>query len=306
MAVIEVEGLRKEYKRLRGASTLAVDGLDLSVPEGGVFGFLGPNGSGKTTTIRCLVGLIAPSAGRTRLLGAEVRALHAVMPRVGSLVETPAFFPNFSGRRNLRLLAAHDGIGRDRVERALARVGLAERAGDAFKQYSLGMKQRLGIAAALLKDPEVLILDEPANGLDPAGIKEVRDLLRSLGDEGRTVFLSSHLLGEVQQICDRVAILSRGRCIAAGDVAEVLSAGRTAEMLVRARDPDAAVAALEAAGFTARNTEGEITVGVGPDRAEEITRALVAADVYPTELRPVLVDLETVFLELTRDAEVER
>src|SRR5437899_951559 len=205
MAVIEVEALRKEYRQLRGGRTVALDGLDLSVPEGGVFGFLGPNGAGKTTTIRCLTGLIRPSGGTARLLGASSQSeLAAVLPRVGSIVETPALFPAFSGRRNLRLLARIHRIGRDTVEEVLERVGLADRGRDPVRTYSLGMKQRLGIAAALLKEPEGLILDEPANALDPAGIKEVRELLRHLASEGRTVFLSSHILSEVEQVCDRV------------------------------------------------------------------------------------------------------
>ena len=169
MAVIEVRGLRKSYRRLRGGATTALDGLDLEVPEGGVFGFLGPNGSGKTTTIRCLLGLVRPSGGECRLLGAAPDDLAAVIGRTGAIVETPTFFPSFSGRRNLDLLAGIRGVPKGRVGEVLARVGLAERAGQRVKAYSLGMKQRLGIAAALLKDPEVLILDEPANGLDPAG-----------------------------------------------------------------------------------------------------------------------------------------
>src|SRR5262245_20342723 len=180
MGVIEVEGLRKEYRRLRGGRTVAVDGLDLSVPDGGVYGFLGPNGAGKTTTIRCLLGLVRPSSGQTKLLGAERKHLHRVIDRVGSIVEQPTFFPTFSGRRNLRMLGRIDGIGKAAVDGVLDRVGLGDRGDDLFKHYSLGMKQRLGIAAALLREPELLILDEPANGLDPAGIKEVRNLLRSL------------------------------------------------------------------------------------------------------------------------------
>ncbi|MGH2830729.1 MAG: ABC transporter ATP-binding protein, partial [Actinomycetota bacterium] len=222
MAVIEISGLRKEYVRFRKPPTLAVDGLDLSVPEGGVFGFLGPNGSGKTTTIRCLLGLIQATAGSVRLLGADVRGgLEHVIRRVGSIVETPSLFPTFTGRRNLSLLAQMHGIGASRVDATLARVGLADRADDIVRHYSLGMRQRLGVGAALLRDPELLILDEPANGLDPAGIKEVRDLMRSLAAEGRTVFVSSHILSEVQQSCDHVAILARGRCVAAGPVSQV-------------------------------------------------------------------------------------
>ncbi|HEV8165756.1 MAG TPA: ATP-binding cassette domain-containing protein, partial [Actinomycetota bacterium] len=252
MDVIDVTGLRKSWRHPRRGTRTAVDGLDLAVPQGGVFGFLGPNGAGKTTTIRCLLGLVAPTAGTCRLLGADVGGeLRRVAGRVGSMVETPALFPTMTGRRNLELLGRLHGIGPQRVTQTLERVGLAERADDLVKRYSLGMRQRLGLAAALLKDPEVLILDEPANGLDPAGIKEVRDLLRGLGGEGRTVFVSSHLLSEVRQTCDRVAILARGRCVAAGPVAEVLTNGHGAGLLVRLEDPQRGGAVLAAAGIPA-------------------------------------------------------
>src|SRR5439155_7695027 len=231
--------------RLRGGSTLAVNGLDLEVPQGGVFGFLGPNGAGKTTTIRCLLGLVAPSAGRLHVLGEEVpRHLQRVIRRVGAIVEAPALFPRFSGRRNLRILGRIDGIGPATVDAALERVGLSERADDMVRTYSLGMKQRLGIAATLLKDPSVLILDEPANGLDPAGIVEVRELLRTLGAEGRTVFVSSHQLAEVQTVCDQVAILSRGRAVAFGPVTDVLASSRSRGLIVRLDDLPAGLAAL--------------------------------------------------------------
>src|SRR4051812_4190803 len=224
MAMIEIEGLRKEYRRVRGRRTVAVDGLDLSVPEGGVFGFLGPNGAGKTTTIRCLLGLVRPSSGRLSLLGADVgHALPTVIGRVGSIVEAPAMFPRFSGRRNLEILARIHGEGDAAIEASLERVGLRDRAKDPVKAYSLGMKQRLAIAATLLRDPALLILDEPANGLDPAGIVEVRELLRSLGAEGRTIFVSSHILSEVQQTADHVAIVAKGKLIKAGPVNEVLA-----------------------------------------------------------------------------------
>jgi ABC-2 type transport system ATP-binding protein len=282
--VIEVAGLRKRYRRLRGGSRVAVDGLDLAVPEGGVFGFLGPNGAGKTTTIRCLLGLVAPTAGTCRLLGADVCGdLHRVAGRVGSIVETPALFPTMSGRRNLQLLGRLHGVGPRRVTEVLERVGLAERADDLVKRYSLGMRQRLGLAAALLKDPEVLLLDEPANGLDPAGIKEVRDLLRGLGREGRTVFVSSHLLSEVRQTCDRVAILARGRCVAAGPVAQVLANGHGAGLLVRLDDLDRGRAVLKATGIQTSLQGNALHVAVAPDEA----------------------DLEAVFLELTAERPLE-
>jgi ABC-2 type transport system ATP-binding protein len=303
--VIEVEGLRKEYRRLRGRRTVAVDGLDLAVPQGGVFGFLGPNGAGKTTTIRCLLGLVRPTGGRCRLLGQEPAGLHRVIGRVGSIVESPTMYPRFSGRRNLELLGRISGIGRARVARALEEVGLAERADDQVKTYSLGMKQRLGIAAALLKDPEVLILDEPANGLDPAGIVEVRELMRRLGRDGRTVFVSSHILGEVQQTADRVAILARGRSVAVGPVQEVLSAGRAAGLLVRLDDVPAGLRILGEAGIEARVDDGVIKVGLPPEEAARVTRTLADRGLYLTELRADEADLETVFLELTGDASTE-
>src|SRR4051794_41145997 len=189
-SVIEVDGLCKDYRQRRRGRVRAVDGLELSVPAGGVFGFLGPNGSGKTTTIRCLLGLSRPSAGRCRLLGADAPSgLPTVIDRVGALVEMPGLNPGMSGRQTMRILATSAGIGPARVEAVLDRVGLADRADDLVKGYSLGMRQRLGLGVALLKDPEVLILDEPANGLDSAGIREIRELIRHLGDEGRTVFL---------------------------------------------------------------------------------------------------------------------
>jgi ABC-2 type transport system ATP-binding protein len=302
MGVIEVEGLRKEYRRLRGPSTLAIDRLDLDVPEQGVFGFLGPNGAGKTTTIRCLLGLVRPTGGACRLLGADpTRDLAAVIRRIGSIVETPALYPRFSGRRNLTLLGRLHGIGPKTVGRVLELVDLAARADDLVKNYSLGMRQRLGIAGALLKDPELLILDEPANGLDPAGIKEVRDLLRRLGAEGRTVFVSSHQLAEVQQMCDRVAILTRGRCVTAGPVTEVLARGRHEALIVRLVDPDAGLAALREAGIEAQADSGAIRVTMPVAGAATITEILAARGLYLSELRPEEISLETVFLELTEE-----
>jgi ABC-2 type transport system ATP-binding protein len=302
MGVIEVEGLRKEFRRLRGGRTVAVAGLDLEVPDGGVFGFLGPNGAGKTTTIRCLLGLVRPDTGSVRLLGTDVtKGLSRVIGKVGSIVEQPALFPRFSGRRNLEILGRIQGRDGAAVDSVLERVGLAERAKDNVRTYSLGMKQRLGIAAALLKDPAVLILDEPANGLDPAGIVEVRELIRSLGAEGRTIFVSSHILSEVQQTADRVAILARGRLIKAGPVNEVLSTGRARGMLVKVSDLEAGRRALEAADLGASVDGDVLRVEVQPEQGERVTRALVAADLYPSELRPDEVDLETVFLELTKD-----
>jgi ABC-2 type transport system ATP-binding protein len=309
--VIEVDGLRKEYARRRRLATrharkrnrprrvVAIDGLDLSVPEGGVFGFLGPNGSGKTTTIRCLLGLVRPSSGEARLFGEDVRvALPRAIRRVGSIVETPMFFPTMSARENLRLLAAIDRISGTRVDAMLERVGLADRADDDVRRFSLGMRQRLGLAAALLKDPALVILDEPANGLDPAGMREVRDVLRSLGAEGRTVLVSSHLLAEVEHTCDRVAILKRGRCVATGTVDEVL--GRAdGELLVRVADLSAGAAALGRAGIAVQRHDDHLLARVASSDAARVTEVLAAERLWVSELRIAEHSLEDRFLELT-------
>jgi ABC-2 type transport system ATP-binding protein len=302
MAVIEIEGLKKEYHRLRGGSTVAVNGLDLAVPEGGVFGFLGPNGAGKTTTVRCLLGLIRPTSGVTRLLGVDTQKdLERVINRVGSIVETPALFPGFSGRKNLELLGDLQGISRTRVAETLQRVGLGDRGNHRVKTYSLGMKQRLGIAAALLKDPEVLILDEPANGLDPAGIKEIRELLQSLGRDGRTVFVSSHILSEVRQMCDHVAILARGRLIVAGAVDDVLHERSSGGFVVKLPELRRGLQVLQSAGMEAAIDGDSISVKLPADRASSITETLANQRLYVSELRPLEANLETVFLELTQD-----
>ncbi len=305
MAVIEVEGLTKRYRRFRKGVTTAVDGLDLVVPEGGVFGFLGPNGAGKTTTVRCLLALVRPTSGRCHILGADPQRghLNEVIGRIGAIVETPALFPGFTGRRNLELLGRPSGIGPTAVDGVLERVDLAERADDRVKTYSLGMKQRLGIAAALLKDPELLILDEPANGLDPAGIREVRQLLKGLGAEGRTVFVSSHILSEVQQTCDRVAILARGRCVAQGPVKEVLASGQAAKLLVVVDDAARAGELLTAEGISwSMNGEG-LTVDLPRDHGARVTKTLAQGGLYLSELRASSDDLESVFLKLTEDGE---
>jgi ABC-2 type transport system ATP-binding protein len=298
--VIEIEGLRKAYRRRRG-TTVAIDGLDLTVPEGGVYGFLGPNGSGKTTTIRCLLGLARPTAGAIRLLGRPVpESLRDAVRRTGAIVETPAMFPTITARENLRLLASVERIGPGRVDEVLDVVGLADRADDLVKRYSLGMKQRLGLAAALLKDPELLMLDEPANGLDPAGMREVRQLLRRLADDGRTVFVSSHILAEIESTCDHVAILAQGRLVTHGTVDEVISAGgRRASVLVKVADLDRGAAALRDAQLGVERVNGELRVEVAPDRSADVTQILAAAGHWVTELRPDRFSLEDVFLELT-------
>jgi ABC-2 type transport system ATP-binding protein len=301
LGAIEVNDLRKTFRRRTRRDTIAVAGVDLDVPSGVVYGFLGPNGSGKTTTIRCLLGLVRPDAGKCRVLGAEVPGgLTNVIGKVGSIVETPTFFGGFTGRRHLELLAVAGGLSRRAPDAVLERVGLSARADDRIRTYSLGMKQRLGLAAALMKDPQVLVLDEPANGLDPAGLKEVRDLLRSLADEGRTVFLSSHLLGEVQAICDSVAILSRGKCIAEGPVHEVLSVRGGNAFVVRSPKIRDAKRLLAGAGFASTfRGDQSLRVIAPPDEASVITHTLADAGIYLTELRQDEVSLEAIFLELT-------
>ena len=298
-AVVQVRGAHKTYRRWRKPPEHAVRGLDLTVEAGGVFGFLGPNGSGKTTTIRLLLGLVRPDSGSLQLWGRSVPAeLPSVIGRVGALVETPLFFPNFTGRRNLTLLTQASNIPAARVQQMLELVDLAGRAEDRVKGYSLGMKQRLGIAAALLKNPELLILDEPGNGLDAAGIREVRELIKTLGASGVTVLLSSHQLGEVQQVCDRVAIMSHGQVIASGSVSELLASRTTGDVRVRLADPLQGRTVLEAAGFTVTALEDAWRVGGVTDPAL-VTKVLSTAGLYLTELSPIAADLESVFLALT-------
>jgi ABC-2 type transport system ATP-binding protein len=307
--VVEVTGLRKAYRgrgRLgltSGPRRPALDGLDLVVGARGVHGFLGPNGSGKTTTLRVVLGLVHADAGSVRLLGHEVPGqLAAATGSVGALIEAPQFFPAFSGRRNLSLLAGVAGLPASRVDEVLEQVGLTGRAGDRVRAYSLGMKQRLGIAAALLKKPQLLVLDEPTNGLDPGGIREVRELLRSLGRSGVTVLLSSHLLAEVQHVCDEVTIVARGRAVRSGSVREVLASSAGAGRLrVRLDDQAGAAMVLRRAGMVVLEEPDSLLVGPVADAAE-VTRLLAQSGLWLRELRPEAADLEDVFLALTEPA----
>src|SRR5256714_2677244 len=230
--IVETQGLTKRF----GSGVLAVDSVAMSVRPGEVSGFLAPTGAGKPRTLRMLVGLRRPTSGTATVVG-HTPGDPKGLARIGSLIESPGFYPYLSGRENLRVIADMASVSQKRVDEVLDLVELSSRAGRKFGTYSTGMKQRLGIAGALLKDPELLILDEPANGLDPAGIKEVRELLRDLAVGGRTVFLSSHLLSEVEQVCDRVAILNRGRAVAIGPVHEVLAGGQPASLIVRVSPP---------------------------------------------------------------------
>jgi ABC-2 type transport system ATP-binding protein len=305
MPAVVMEAVTKTYRGRRGRPPQkALDDMDLLVETGGVHGFLGPNGSGKTTSIRVLLGLVSADSGNARIFDRPVpQALPEVIGHVGALVETPLFFPNFSGRRNLQLLAEVAGVPRARVDECLELVDLHERAADRFKGYSLGMKQRLGIAAALLKRPQLLILDEPSNGLDPAGIRDVRELIRRLGRDGHTtVLLSSHLLAEIQQVADSVTILTRGRRVAHGPVAEVLAGKSTHDVVIRVPDRDGAGGVLHAAGFALSpfdDARGPALAVHNVTAPGEVTRLLAQHGHYLEELTPVHADLETAFLAIT-------
>ncbi|WP_028651844.1 ABC transporter ATP-binding protein [Nocardioides halotolerans] len=292
--VVEIRGLRKEYAGRKGHQ---VADLDLTVPEGEVHGFLGPNGSGKTTTIRMLLGLAAATRGSMSLFGVPVPSrLPEVVGRVGAVVESPKFSPSFTGRQNLLLLARSVGVPDARVDAAIETVGLRGREQGRYKTYSLGMKQRLAIAATLLKDPRLLILDEPTNGLDPAGIREVREVIRGLGEAGVTVLLSSHILAEVQQVCTTATIIGNGRTLATGSVASLIGASTSHRVV--APDLAAARTALAAAGLSATEDDADGLL-VATEQPGEITRALGEAGVWLTELSPIGGDLESTFLSLT-------
>ena len=290
--LVETHELTKRYRKIT-----AVNSLNLSVHRGEVYGFLGPNGAGKTTTLKMLLGLISPSSGEALVLGEEPGSPES-LAGVGSLVESPAFYPYLSGRDNLRVLARYVGAPRSRIGEVLEEVELAGRAKDKFKNSSLGMKQRLGVAAALLKDPELLVLDEPTNGLDPRGMAAMRAIIRRVGAGGRTVLLSSHLLGEVEQVCDRVGVIRRGELVAEGTVAELRGGGG---VLVRA-EPLGLAARIsgQLAGVTAvHERDGALFLEADPSRTGEINRKLTNAGLEVSEVRPAESSLEEVFLELT-------
>jgi ABC-2 type transport system ATP-binding protein len=298
---IETRGLTKRF----GART-AVDGVDLVVPRGSAFGFLGPNGAGKTTMIRMLLGLTRASAGQARVLNHPVPAERGVaLQRVGAIVEDPSFHPHLSGRENLRIVAAVRGAqAGERIVPALARVGLSERADEKVKRYSLGMRQRLGVARCLLADPLLLILDEPTNGLDPGGIQEFREMIRAMVEqEGRTVFLSSHLLDEVEKICDAAAIVDRGKVVTQGPIAELAEGGARHELIVGVDDPERALSVLGGIPQVReahRSDEGlRVVLAGGPETAAEVNARLVSAGVAVTRLEPLRHSLEQRFLAIT-------
>jgi ABC-2 type transport system ATP-binding protein len=305
--VISTRGLAKRFKDIE-----AVAGVDLDVPAGGVYGFLGPNGAGKTTTIRMLLGLIRPSRGTASLFGEPIHPGAPVIDRVGALVERPAFYPYLSAIDNLRLLGLSrsltDAHLATAVPESLDRVGLTDAASRKAGRYSTGMRQRLGIAAALLGRPGLVILDEPANGLDPNGVVEVRELIQSLSRDGITVFLSSHVLPEVEQLCQRVAVLQRGKVIAEGDTQAMLRQGE--RLFVRFDTAEEAVRAMPLLGgigpATATPEPTALSVDAPAARGSEIMRTLAGASLYPAELTVHRQTLEAVFIELTGDHEADR
>jgi len=298
---VRTEDLGKRFD----SGVVAVSGLDLRVREGEVYGFLGRNGAGKTTTMRMVAGLIRPTSGSVTVFGRP--AGHpAALADIGTLIESPTLYPHLSGQDNLRLLAHYAGVTPSRVDEVLEEVGLAGREKDKFRTYSLGMKQRLGVAAALLKQPRLLILDEPTNGLDPSGMADMRALVRSIGHGERTVLLSSHLLGEVEQICDRVGVIQQGRLVAEGTV-EDLRAESGPALLVVAEPVSTAVEVLRDLPWVQEVTADGTTLRVRAEagRAAEANAELVRAGVAVSELRQVERSLEEVFLELTDEPAVE-
>jgi ABC-2 type transport system ATP-binding protein len=293
-AVIRTHQLTKRYKDLT-----AVSNLNLEIHRGDIFGFLGPNGSGKTTTIGLMLGLLMPTNGNVDILGHDVQRERAVLRRVGAMAETAAFFPYLSGYDNLRVLSLMSDVPPKRIWEVLELVGMKDRAQSRFRTYSLGMRQRLGIAAALLSDPEILLLDEPTIGLDPAGMKEVRELVAELGRQGKTIFFCSHLLYEVEQICSRVAIIRRGKVLAEGKIAELLHPSKYVEVVVN--EIARASEILRSVDWIVNLQAGEKSITLQPrDReASEVVRLLSEQGIYPSAVIPKSSTLEDFFLEVT-------
>ncbi len=295
MIPVEARGLSKAYGRIH-----AVDGIDITVDEGDIYGFLGPNGAGKTTAMRMLLGLLRPDAGRVRLFGRDPSAEGpAALAGVAGFVETPHFYPYLTGRKNLELLAGFDGgDARTRIDDVLETVELRDRAGDKVGGYSQGMKQRLGLAASLLRDPRLLILDEPTNGLDPGGIRDMRGLILDLAGRGMTIFLSSHLLAEVEELCTRVSVVNAGRIVYEGALAE-LRATAAGRYRVRTTDQDAA---LRVVGDAAALQGGDVVFAGDEAFAVDVSRRLVQAGIGISALVPERATLEDLFFQLTEDA----
>ena len=295
-AIISAENLTKKYGEL-----VAVDHVSFEIPAGAITGFVGPNGAGKTTTIRMLLGLVKPSAGNARILEHSITEPEAYLPFVGAMIEGPAFYPALSGRENLRVLARLGDFPYERVEELLELVGLADRATSKFKTYSLGMKQRLGIAAALLPNPKVLILDEPVNGLDPAGIHEVRNLLRSLADSGISIFVSSHILSELEVIADHLVVVDHGKVLFQGATKDLLAAHKP-RLAVKGSSPtdlrllqDIAIAV----GFTSEISDEQLVITAPESFAGELNKRAFASGITLTLLQVTRPTLEESFFEIT-------
>ena len=293
---IETHGLKKYFGKRK-----AVDGLTISIPAGTIAGFIGPNGAGKTTTIRILLGLVRPSAGSATVLGKGISHPRIYLPRVGALVEAPAFYPSLSGRTNLEVLAHLGGHPRSRVDQVLEIVDLFDRVKDPVRKYSQGMKQRLGVAMALLPDPDLLILDEPANGLDPLGIIQMRDLLRGLREQGKTIFLSSHLLLELEQVTDWLVMLHHGKALFSGPARELLD--RRGFLVVEAEEAtqlDLVARIASVAGYTVTLDNGSLRIACPLDWAEELDRRAREAGATRMVIRAKEASLEEHFLALLK------
>lgn len=297
-SAITLDGLTKAF----GQRT-AVDRLSFELPTGGVTGFLGPNGSGKSTTIRMLLGLIRPTAGTARVLGQPIDRPAAYVDRVGALIDSPALYPNLSGTDNLRVYAELAGVPRSRIAEVVDLVGLTGRGDDKARSYSLGMKQRLAIGIALLRDPPLLVLDEPTNGLDPAGIVEIRNLIRDLGAAGRTILVSSHVLAEMQAACDRFVVIRNGALLFTGTSDDLLAAGPDRVLARPEHDVDRATltAAYTARGYAVTDDGTELSIEAGADQAAALNRIAFDAGVCLSELVTRHDDLEDIFLHLTQD-----
>jgi ABC-2 type transport system ATP-binding protein len=293
---LSASSLTKTFGKLK-----AVENLTFEMPRGGVIGFVGPNGAGKSTTIRMLLGLIKPTGGYAEVLGHSIFTPSAYLNKVGALVETPVFYPGLSGNNNLRALAKLGGFPPEQVPLVLEMVGLTSRADDKVANYSLGMKQRLGIATALLPDPELIILDEPTNGLDPAGIVEIRNLLRQIGGSGRTVFVSTHLLSEVEAEADRLVMIHDGRLVFSGELAEIMQKACDYVYAVPENKADLSLLTrlVSKAGYLFRQEDDAVNITAPKEWSSELNRLATSKGINLRELRPQCESLEDIFLRMT-------
>jgi ABC-2 type transport system ATP-binding protein len=298
MTSIRTTRLTKDFGDLR-----AVDSLDLNLPTGGVTGFVGPNGAGKSTTIRMLLGLVKPTSGDGEVLGQSITDPSAYLHRVGALIEAPAFYPSLTGEENLRVVATLGGYERNRIAEMLMTVGLSDRGGDKYKNYSLGMKQRLGIAAALLPDPDLLVLDEPTNGLDPVGIVEIRNLLMDLGASGKTVFVSSHLLAEIEAACDSIVMIDHGGVVFSGTMIDLLNRNSPTVRAAAENEADTAdlIGIVSKAGYRSTRVNGGIEIEAPAAWAADLNRLAWQSGINLKEVRATSADLEKAFFAMTGD-----